>query len=105
VPPPATPTPAGTVYTVKEGDTISAIAVGNNSTVDAIAKANNLSDPNKIQIGQKLIVPPAEPASSVAAASGEAAAPASAASPGASGSAASPPASAKPNAAPKPPPP
>lgn len=43
-------------YTVKKGDTLSAIAKKYNTTVDCIAKLNNLSNPNLIIIGQKLRV-------------------------------------------------
>ena len=88
--PAPTATPEGVVYTVKDGDTISAIATQNHSTVDLIVKANNLTDADKIQVGQKLIVPPngSAPAS-----------PAPAASAGPSS------VSPNPSAAPKPPPP
>ena len=57
--PSPTPTIAGTVYTVKEGDSLSAIAAQNNTTIDAIVKANDLTDPDKLQVGQKLIIPSA----------------------------------------------
>ncbi|TAJ20764.1 MAG: LysM peptidoglycan-binding domain-containing protein [Dehalococcoidia bacterium] len=69
--PTATPTPAATpiprdatTYTVAAGDTLSSIAQrftppgGNTQDVaDAIAKANNITDPRAIQIGQKLNIP------------------------------------------------
>ncbi|MFI5267173.1 MAG: LysM peptidoglycan-binding domain-containing protein, partial [Chloroflexota bacterium] len=57
--PAATPTTEAAAYTVKSGDTLSSIAAENKSTVDAIAKANNITDPNKLQIGQKLAIPSA----------------------------------------------
>lgn len=41
-------------YTVKAGDTLSAIAKKYNTTVDAIAKKNNIKDVNKIYVNQKL---------------------------------------------------
>lgn len=41
-------------YTVKKGDTLSAIANRYGTTYQAIARLNNLSNPNKIYIGQKL---------------------------------------------------
>ena len=44
-------------FTVKSGDTLSQIAKDNNTTVEAIAEANNISDPNKIQTGQNLSMP------------------------------------------------
>ena len=41
-------------YTVKSGDTLSAIAKEKNTTVDAIAKKNKISNVNLITIGQVL---------------------------------------------------
>ena len=41
-------------YTVKQGDTLSAIAKQYGTTYQEIAKANGISDPNKIQVGQTL---------------------------------------------------
>ena len=41
-------------YTVKSGDTLSAIAKEKNTTVDAIAKKNKISDVNLITVGQVL---------------------------------------------------
>jgi LysM repeat protein len=41
-------------YTINKGDTLSQIAKANNTTVAALAKANNISDPNKIKAGAKL---------------------------------------------------
>ena len=41
-------------YTVKSGDTLSAIAKENNTTVDAIAKKNKISNVNLISVGQVL---------------------------------------------------
>lgn len=41
-------------YTVKAGDTLSAIALKYNTTVDNICKLNNISNPNKIYVGQVL---------------------------------------------------
>ena len=41
-------------YTVKSGDTLSAIAKEKNTTVDAIAKKNKISNVNFISIGQVL---------------------------------------------------
>ncbi len=64
--PAPTPTPAGSVYTVKSGDTLSRIAAENGSSVDAIARANNISDPDKIQAGQRLVIPVSETASAPA---------------------------------------
>ena len=44
-------------YTVKAGDTLSAIAVKFGTTVAAIASANNIADINKIKVGQVLVIP------------------------------------------------
>lgn len=43
-------------YVVKKGDTLSSIAKKYNTTYQKIAKDNNISDPNKIYVGQKLII-------------------------------------------------
>jgi GH25 family lysozyme M1 (1,4-beta-N-acetylmuramidase) len=45
-------------YTVGRGDTLSSIAVRFGTTVAALAAANNISNPNSIQIGQVLTIPP-----------------------------------------------
>src|SRR5262245_19294601 len=44
-------------YTVKAGDTLSAIADQFNTTVGAIASANGITDFNRITIGEQLIIP------------------------------------------------
>jgi LysM repeat protein len=41
-------------YQVRGGDTLSRIAQKFNTSVESLAKQNNIADPNKIQIGQKL---------------------------------------------------
>jgi len=51
------PTPVVTTYTVKPGDTLTAIADQFKSTPDAIQRANNISDPTAIQVGQVLTIP------------------------------------------------
>lgn len=43
-------------YTVKKGDTVSGIAKKYNTTVTMIVALNNLKNPNKIYVGQKLRV-------------------------------------------------
>jgi len=44
-------------YTVQAGDSLAKIAGLFNSTQDDIVKANKLTDPNAIQVGQTLIIP------------------------------------------------
>ena len=44
-------------YTVKAGDTLTAIAIKFGVTIPAIASANNITDPNKISVGQVLAIP------------------------------------------------
>jgi len=46
-----------TVHTVRSGDTLSALAKRFGTSVSEIAKANNISNPNKILTGQKLSIP------------------------------------------------
>src|SRR5690625_2072972 len=46
--------PEGDTYTVKKGDTLSAIAKRFGATVDALAKLNNIKNANLIRVGQKL---------------------------------------------------
>ncbi len=46
-----------TVHTISSGETLSSIARRYNSTVDAIAKANNIQNPNVIVTGRKLTIP------------------------------------------------
>ena len=41
-------------YTVKSGDTLSGIATKYKTTVDKLVKLNNIANPNKIYVGQKL---------------------------------------------------
>lgn len=53
------PTPPATQVSAKEyaiasGDTLSAIALKNKTTVAELAKLNNIADPNKIYAGQKI---------------------------------------------------
>ena len=51
---------ATVTYTVVRGDTLSAIAKKYNTTVDALAKLNNIKNVNLIYVGQKLIISGAE---------------------------------------------
>jgi predicted chitinase/LysM repeat protein len=45
------------VHTIRPGDTLSGLARKYNTSVDALAKANNIRDPNRINAGQTLVVP------------------------------------------------
>jgi LysM repeat protein len=49
--------PSGETYTVQRGDTLFTIAQRLGTTVSALQEANNISDPNRISVGQVLIVP------------------------------------------------
>jgi LysM repeat protein len=44
-------------YTVVKGDTLAAIAKRFGSSVGSIATASGVADPNKIKVGQQLLVP------------------------------------------------
>lgn len=44
------------IYTVKKGDNLTKIAKKYNTSVSKIAKDNNIKDPNKIYVGQKLVI-------------------------------------------------
>ena len=56
--PGAKPGPApGGRYTVMSGDTLGAIARRHRVSVAALAKANNLANPNRLAVGQILVVP------------------------------------------------
>lgn len=50
---------AAVAYEVKPGDTLAAIASNYGTSVSALAKANHLSNPNQLQISQKLVIPAA----------------------------------------------
>lgn len=49
--------PGGSYYTVRPGDTLSAIAYRYGTSVYAIMSANNISHANRILVGQKLFIP------------------------------------------------
>lgn len=56
---PAAPAPnsgSGSVYTVQSGDTLSAIAARFGTTVAALQQANNITNPNLLFAGQKLVI-------------------------------------------------
>ena len=58
-PPTATPKPKPSYrsYVVRPGDTLSGIASRYNTTVTAIARLNNITDPSKLRVGQVLLIP------------------------------------------------
>ena len=68
------PTPATSAnpstYTIQAGDTLSALAVKWNTTSDAIAQLNGVTDPTLLQIGQVLKVPGGSASGSASASSG-----------------------------------
>lgn len=47
------------VYTVRSGESLSSIAYKFNTSVAALAKANNIRDVNRVRAGQKLLIAPA----------------------------------------------
>ncbi len=55
-PPPAKP-PAARYHTVERGDTLWGISREYGVTVRAIEEANNLDDPGRLSVGQRLIIP------------------------------------------------
>ena len=56
--PASTALPSGSqTYVVKRGDTLYTIGLKFGVTADAIQKANNISNPNRINPGQELIIP------------------------------------------------
>jgi LysM repeat protein len=52
-----TPTPEPAVYVVQAGDSLAAIARAYGVSAEAIVEANNIQDPNLIDVGQALIIP------------------------------------------------
>ncbi|MBP5787224.1 MAG: LysM peptidoglycan-binding domain-containing protein, partial [Kiritimatiellae bacterium] len=54
---PQTPSSAQNVYVVQSGDSLSKIAVRHGIRQSEIVELNGIADPNKIRIGQKLILP------------------------------------------------
>lgn len=57
VPEPTESTAAGTVYKVKPGDTLSQIAQHYGVSPVALAKANQLENPNRLRIAQRIAIP------------------------------------------------
>ncbi|MEU0671063.1 LysM peptidoglycan-binding domain-containing protein [Streptomyces lavendulocolor] len=57
--------PQETFYTVRPGDTLTAIAARYGTTVERLVKWNRISDPDVIKVGQRLVVARSELVSSV----------------------------------------
>jgi murein DD-endopeptidase MepM/ murein hydrolase activator NlpD len=55
------PTAEPPIYVVQPGDTLFSIAQRFGSTVEAIVAANDIADPSLIRVGQRLIIPTAQP--------------------------------------------
>jgi murein DD-endopeptidase MepM/ murein hydrolase activator NlpD len=55
------PTAEPPIYVVQPGDTLFSIAQRFGSTVEAIVVANDIADPSLIRVGQRLIIPTAQP--------------------------------------------
>lgn len=56
--PTASPTPSGRTHTVQPGETMASIADEYGVPVEAIAELNNIVDPDLIEVGQELRIPP-----------------------------------------------
>ncbi|HXW00258.1 MAG TPA: LysM peptidoglycan-binding domain-containing protein [Anaerolineae bacterium] len=54
------PTPTLIFYSIQSGDTLLAIAIEYETTVEALMTVNWLTDPSALQIGQKLLIPPGD---------------------------------------------
>lgn len=48
----------GTSYTIRKGETLSAIAARNDMSWRELAEYNYMTDPNKIRVGQVILIPP-----------------------------------------------
>jgi LysM repeat protein len=57
IPGASAPSPEPGVHIVRPGETLYGIALMYGTTVDAIASANGIVDPNFIHVGQRLIIP------------------------------------------------
>jgi LysM repeat protein len=102
----ATPTPSAPPveisYTVREGDTLSGIALQFDTTVEAVMEANDLSSAHYIFVGQELKIVTTNPNGAVAAQPAQPAQPADPAQPAQPTQAAAPPAPAAPETRPTP---
>ena len=66
----AAPTVIAAAYEVKSGDTLAKIAGNYGTSVSELAKANDLSNPNQLQVDQQLIVPASQNRSNIVATAG-----------------------------------
>lgn len=57
-PPTLTPTPTPIIYVVQPGDTLGAIAVRHDVSVEALSNRNGIDNPRYLRSGQRLIIPP-----------------------------------------------
>lgn len=44
------------IYTVQKGDTLTKIAIQHHTTISKLVSDNNIQDPNKIYVGQKIVI-------------------------------------------------
>ena len=58
MPPPSVETMGGTTHVVAKGETLSHVAKTYGISWRELAEFNNLTDPNKVRVGQKLLIPP-----------------------------------------------
>ena len=58
--------PEGGVYVVQPGDTLSALSLRFNVSLESLQEANGITDPNLIYEGQRLVVPSPQPAAPIA---------------------------------------
>ncbi len=58
---PTSPPPVAATYVVAEGDTVSGIAERFDVSTGAILEANDLDNPDRVMVGQALVIPPPEP--------------------------------------------
>ena len=58
IPPIATPISSVRTHKVQPGETLASIADEYDITVEAIVALNDLSDPNVIEVGRELLIPP-----------------------------------------------
>lgn len=54
---PSEPVASERVYEVRSGDTLTSIAERFDTTVEAIVEANDVADPDVIDVGQRLTIP------------------------------------------------